>query len=108
MFGLELTKQTLLHQAAIHVTKDSDSLVAPTSYQKLHTLSLSIQEISGSFQKILPLVVMAVECEVTSWRGFGPLAGEYQDRQATDMLAYLTFFSYTFSCCIISRCLLKK
>lgn len=69
------TAKTTTTNAATSSTKDSDSMVAPTSHHKRHTLSLSNQEISGSFQKILPLVVTAVECEVTSRRGCG-----YQER----------------------------
>lgn len=61
-------------------------MVAPTSHHKRHALSLSNQEISGSFQKILPLVVTAVECEVTSRRGCG-----YQERQTTDTLEKTLF-----------------
>ena len=38
-------------------------------------------EVSGRFQKIPLPVVMAVECNGTSWRGFGPSVTEYQQRE---------------------------
>lgn len=49
---------------------------SPSFPLKLCTLSQSKQEVSGSFQKILPLVVMAVECKVKSCGGFGPSVRE--------------------------------